>query len=372
MIIIKKHEMYNSHDKINDRHNREFQEQFVKRLVPLKPLDLSQCKTVNDIVTQMNLTAFGGREIGEAANVLEAMIKDKDCFKVLTLSGAMTMAKMGLVIGDMIDNDMIDAVVSTGALMAHGFIEAAGMTHFKNPKNLNDEELYEAGFDRVYDTLESEANLDECAEILLKVLVSMDHNKTTCSYEINRELGRYLHKHVTGRGILKSAFEKNIPVYIPAFTDSEFGLEFAVYNRKNAAEGKQLLKYDPFIDMTDYTERVLKAKKIGIFTVGGGVPRNWAQQVGPHIDIIRLRVIEPNPTLRKEADKYQKQFSYGVRICPEPVNFGGLSGCTYSEGVSWGKFVPESKGGRYAEVLSDATVALPFVVKAVLERIRNN
>src|SRR3989338_2634202 len=155
----------------------------------------------------------------------------------------MTMAKMGLVICDMIDNDMIDAVVSTGALMAHGFIEAAGMTHFKNPKNLNDEELYEAGFDRVYDTLESEANLDECAEILLKVLVSMDHNKTTCSYEINRELGRYLHKHVTGRGILKSAFEKNIPVYIPAFTDSEFGLEFAVYNRKNAAEGKQLLKY---------------------------------------------------------------------------------------------------------------------------------
>ncbi|MBI5393134.1 deoxyhypusine synthase family protein [Candidatus Woesearchaeota archaeon] len=316
--------MHIQHDKMNGRHSREFREQFVKNLVPLKPLDLSQCKTVNDVVTQMNLTAFGGREIGEAANVLEAMTKDKECFKVLTLSGAMTMAKMGLVICDMIENDMVDAVVSTGALMAHGFIEAAGMTHFKNPKNFNDEELYEAGFDRVYDTLESETNLDEGAVILHQVLASMDHNKITCSSEINKELGRYLHKHINGRGILKSAFEKNIPVYIPAFTDSEFGLEFSVYNKKNAAEEKQLLKYDPFIDMTDYTERVLKAKKIGIFTVGGGVPRNWAQQVGPHLDIIRLRVIEPNPALQKDAEKYHKQFSYGVRICPEPVNFGGL------------------------------------------------
>jgi len=369
VIPIKKHEMHTQDNKAHDRHDREFQQQFVKNLVPLKSVDLSQCHSVNDVIKQMNFASFGAREVGEAADILEIMTKDKDCFKVLTLSGAMTMAKMGLVICEMIENGMVDAVVSTGALMAHGFIEAAGMTHFKNPGTMLDEDLYQVGFDRVYDTLESEANLDEGAEILIKVLEKFDRSKTVCSSVINRELGRYLHQNVQGRGILKSAFEKNVPVYIPAFTDSEFGLEFAVFNRKNAVEGKELLRYDPFIDMNDYTERVLHAKKMGIFTIGGGVPRNWAQQVGPHLDIIRMRVIEQDEKLKKDAHLYKKQFSYGVRICPEPVTLGGLSGCTYSEGVSWGKFIPTSQGGKFAEVYADATIVLPFLIKGVLERL---
>ena len=110
--------------------------------------------------------------------------------------------------------------------------------------------------------------------------------------------------------------------------------------------------------MYDYARRIQRAKRLGIFTIGGGVPRNWAQQVGPFHDIINMRLGSELPVPR---------FRYGVRICPEPVHWGGLSGCTYTEGVSWGKFLSREEGGRYAEVHCDATIAWPLLVRALLE-----
>ena len=302
------------------------------------------------------------------------MIQDKDCLKVLTLSGAMTVAKMGLVICDMIENNYVDVIISTGALMAHGFIEAAGMQHFKyEPGQMDDIELYEKGYDRVYDTLELEKNLDDAEVIIRHVLNSFPPGTKVCSHVLNRELGRYLSTHTNGRGVLKSAFEKNVPVFIPAFTDSEFGLDFALFNRRKKMSGKEGLQYDPFLDLEEYTDRVFKSKKLGIFTIGGGVPRNWAQQVGPYLDIIRSRIYNQPGFRGKEfvnGSPYNKKFSYAVRICPEPVHWGGLSGCTYSEGISWGKIVPKSKGGMHAEVFSDATIAWPMIIKAVEERLK--
>ena len=99
---------------------------------------------------------------------------------------------------------------------------------------------------------------------------------------------------------------------------------------------------------------------MGIFTIGGGVPRNWAQQAPPFVDIVAT-VADVSLELNR--------FRYGVRICPEPVHWGGLSGCSYSEGVSWGKFVPPSEGGRWAEVFADATIAWPILVKGVAQRM---
>jgi deoxyhypusine synthase len=105
---------------------------------------------------------------------------------------------------------------------------------------------------------------------------------------------------------------------------------------------------------------MLATKRMGIFTVGGGVPRNWSQQFGVYAELLARRGIKKLPL---------KRYNYGLRICPEPVHWGGLSGSTYTEAVSWGKFVPADEGGRFAEVFDDATVALPLIAGAVLERI---
>ena len=326
----------------------------------METLDLSRIKNFDDLTKAMSKTAFGGRNLGEAADVLYEMATDPDCFVVGTFSGAMTVAKMGLLICDMVDKGMLNAIVSTGALMTHGFVESVGMRHFKYNSKMDDVELYDKGYDRVYDTLELEKNLDDTEELIGEILDKIDKNEILSSHKITHLMGQHLAENEKGRAILKSAYEKKVPVYIPAFTDSELGLDIGIYRRRQQLKNEEPFQFNPFLDLEHYAEQIKGAKKVGIFTIGGGVPRNWAQQVGPYLDIIDKRI--------GHGGGY-KRFNYALRICPEPVHWGGLSGCTYSEGVSWGKFVPASEGGKFAEVMADATIAWPIILKAVMERM---
>jgi deoxyhypusine synthase len=330
------------------------------KLSPVFPLDLSRVKTINDLVRGMADTAFTGRQLGEAVDVLEAMARDKDCFVVMTLAGAMTVAKQGLIICDLIDRGLVNAVVSTGALMAHGLVEATGQKHYRYDPRMSDVELYEAGYNRVYDTLEPETNLDHVELVMEEVLGKWDPQQIMCSWKLNRAIGEHLKRHARGRGILKSAFAKNVPVFVPAFTDSELGLDVALTNRMRAREGQPQLNFNPFLDLNYFAETLLRQKRLGIFTIGGGVPRNWAQQFGPYCEL-RVR--------RAGEDVELKRYHYGVRVCPEPVFWGGLSGSPYSEAISWGKFVPPAEGGRFGEVFVDATVGLPIMCAALFERL---
>lgn len=307
--------------------------------------------------------------MGEAADVLAEMVSDPDCMIIGTFSGAMSVAKMGLLVCEMIDRGWLKAVISTGALIAHGFIETLGRVHYKCPVNRSDRELYLQGYNRIYDTLEMETNLDYAEAIFREVLKGLDRKQVWSSHSLCRELGRYLAEHTESPGILRNAYLKGVPVFIPAFTDSEMGLDMATHMMRDAIrQGKEFpgaltdfcLQFNPFLDLGAYTQQVLPAKKLGIFTIGGGVPRNWAQQMAPYLELLNARLDIDVPELR---------FHYGVRLCPEPAHWGGLSGCTYKEGVSWGKFVPLEEGGRFAEVLCDATITWPILLKAVIQRI---
>jgi len=330
------------------------------RLIPLEPLDLNQVHSIDDLVRAMSKTAFTGRQVGEAADVLEAMARDKDCFVVMTLAGAMTVAKQGLIISELIDRGIVNAIVSTGALMAHGLVEATGKSHFRYNPEVSDTELYEQGYNRVYDTLEPEQNLDDVEEVMSEILEGWEHNEVVCSYKLNHTIGEHLAKRVGQRGILKSAYEKGVPVFVPAFTDSELGLDVALNNRLRESTGRHKLRFDPFEDLEHFAATLLRQTRLGILTIGGGVPRNWSQQFGPFIELRHRRLGENVPL---------KRYHYGVRICPEPVYWGGLSGSPYSEAISWGKFVPPAEGGKFGEVFVDATVGLPLIVAAVLERL---
>jgi len=330
------------------------------KLRAIHPLDLSKCATIDQLVRAMGATAFTGRQIGDAADVLEAMARDSECFVVMTLSGALTVGKMGLIFCDLIDSGVVKAIVSTGALMAHGLVEATGRSHFRYDEKMDDKTLFLAGYNRVYDSLEPEVNLDHVEEVVDHILSQWDAAEAVCSSKLHRRIGEYLAAHFAGRGILKSAYQRNVPVFVPAFTDSELGIDFALHKIARKKEGKPLLRFDPFEDFETFAQMMLATKRMGIFTIGGGVPRNWSQQFGVYAELLARRGYAKLPL---------KRYNYGVRICPEPVFWGGLSGSTYTEAVSWGKFVPPEEGGRFAEVFDDATVALPLVAGAVLERI---
>ncbi len=312
-------------------------------LKPLESLDPDRIADFDELLTAMSRTSFNGRSLGEALDVMEEMITDPECLVVGTFSGAMTVAKMGTIICRMIDNGWLDVIISTGALMAHGFIESIGLKHYKYEKHLmDDKDLFAHGFNRVYDTLEPEINFIQAEDIIHRVMQEINEDELLCSEVICRKIGKYLHENFQGAGILKSAYDKNVPVYIPAFTDSELALDIATHMlRKNS----RLLEshdcseppypFNPFLDLMSYTRKIAGSRKIGLFTIGGGVPRNWAQQVGPFLEIANQRL--------ENIDLPLRRFQYGVRICPEPVHWGGLSGCTYQEGVSWGKFVPRDQ-----------------------------
>ena len=353
-------------------------------LQPLESLDLSKVSDFDELTKAMSLTSFSGRSLGEAVDILCEMVKDNNTFVIGTFAGAMTGAKMGLLICEMIDRGMLQAVVTTGALMSHGLVEGLGMHHFKYRANgVDDKDLLEKGYDRIYDTLELEKNLDEM-ELLLEPVLNSLNDETISSHELNYHVGKYLHENnpPERKSILKSAFLRSTPVYIPAFSDSVYGMNFSWHNHERKLNDRQAIVYDPFRDLDDLAHRIIKSKKkLGIFTIGGGVPRNWAQEIAPYIYQLYISY-----GLIKDSNKknlsYNKEFKkkyideckpiryqYGIRICPEPAHWGGLSGCTYSEGVSWGKFIPESEGGKYAEVYSDATVAWPLILKAAIQRL---
>ncbi len=350
------------HDDLGPRVVKQLADGWCHNLQPLEPFDVFKAGSFSEMLERLKRTAFGARNLGEAADVLYEMVTDPKCLVVGTFSGAMTIAKMGLLIADMIDQGLLNVVVSTGALLCHGLVEQIGSTHFRHDPSWSDEELYQAGYDRVYDTLELEQNLYQTEKVMVAALKSLGPDEPFGSCQLHRRLGEQLNAEGAGRGVLQSAAARNVPIYVPAFTDSELGLDLFTYNYIGQKLGTHPpVRFDPLRDLADFYERVAAAERLGIFTIGGGVPRNWVQQIGPLGEIIY------NRTDGKAGGLIR--FRYGVRICPEPAHWGGLSGCTFSEGVSWGKFIPPNEGGRFAEVLCDATIAWPILVRGVLERL---
>ncbi|MFH1465188.1 MAG: deoxyhypusine synthase family protein [Pseudomonadota bacterium] len=317
--------------------------------------------SVSDLLHGLAGTAFTGRTLGEAADVLESMLRDEQCTVVLTMSGALTMAGFQPLVGEMIERGWVQCIIATGALVGHGLVQTLGMTHYKANPRVSDREYYALRLNRVHDTLEPEANLDALEgrvsavfDALARELQGRPIGTTRILERLGRDLG--------GEGILQAAAQRGVPVFIPAFIDSELGLDLAVHQERARQRGQETLRYDAFEDLRAYrsfSEAAVAKGRLGIFTLGGGVPRNWAQQIGPFADVLYSRLGLQRSPIR---------FQYGVRICPDPVHYGHLSGCTYSEGVSWGKFVPAEEGGRYAEVLLDATVGWPLLVRAMMDR----
>jgi len=305
------------------------------------------------------LARYGGlaAQVARGARALAAMVQDKNCTRFLTISGAMTVGKMDLVICDMIEQGMIHAISSTGALMAHGLVSSIGLKHYKYNPKYDDSELARRKLNRVTDTLEPETNLDTVEEVIGQVIENIDGKEMLSPTVLNKLIGKHLVEHYPNdRGILKSAYLHRVPVFVPAFVDSELGNDIYIHNIKRRRRGKKPILMDLERDSKELIRFVTSRKRFGIFSIGGGVPRNNVQNVAPLIEIVNERL---GPTFPN------RRFSYGVRICPDKPHYGHLSGCTYSENESWRK---ADKNGTYAEMLADATQVWPFLVKYLMEK----
>jgi deoxyhypusine synthase len=312
--------------------------------------------TVSELFAEM--PAYGGQAalvtLG-AKNVLR-MVEDPTYTLFFTMSGAMTIAQMSLVLTDMIEQGMIQSLTTTGAAMAHGLVAGSGLSHYKHDPSIPDSVLTKKLLNRVTDTLEPETNFDHIDHILHAVLADVKVKSLSPS-QFHERVGKYLAKyHPNEPGILRAAYQQGVPVFVPAFYDSELGNDITTHNKYEALQHKRKIHFDLERDNWRLVNMVQDAHRIGIFTVGGGVPRNWTQNVAPLIEIINNRT---------DLGLKEKQFSSGVRIAPDAMYHGHLSGCTYGEGMTWRKFDPN---GVFIEIKNDATVTWPFITKYVMEQ----
>lgn len=314
--------------------------------------------TVSALMKELHRYGGLAREVAEGTETLRRAVEDPLCTLCLTLSGAMTVAKMGLLICEMVDRGMVDYISSTGALMAHGLVEGIGLRHYKYDPAVSDEVLAEQKINRVTDTLEPEENFDHIEEVVNSVLEGFDGREPICPSLFHRAVGKYLAKHFPEeRGILKSAYERNVPICVPAFVDSEIGNDLYVHNLKRKALGRPPLLMDVERDTELLVDLAVHSERLGIFSIGGGVPRNNTQNVTPLLEIINTRDAARLPV---------RKFFYGCRIDPTPLYYGSLSGCSYSEGGSWRKV---DFSGRFSEIHADATIVWPFMLKCLIEQM---
>ncbi len=302
---------------------------------PIKAIKIEKGIKTSELVDKMGDIGFNARYISQSSKILEEAILDKECRLFLGFAGAMVPGGMKQIVIDIIDNNYVDVFVTTGANLTHDLIEAIGFKHYQGTTNISDEELNEKGIDRIY-------NVFMKNEVYVKLEKFFEENfdelsKAKSPREFLYLLGKII--PTKERSILKACYEKNIPIFCPALTDSGIGL--MVWGQLIR---KKKIDLDFFDDLAKMIDIAWGVKKSAILYIGGGVPKNYIQQ----------------------ALQFSKAASYGVQITTDRAEPGGSSGAPLKEGISWGKM---STNAKFSDVFCDATIALPLIYSSLLDSV---
>jgi deoxyhypusine synthase len=292
------------------------------------------------LVEAMSKMAFSARDLGRAAQIYETMVRDDNCTIILCLAGSIFSAGLKNVIVDLVRHNMVDAIVSTGAIVVdQDFFEALGFKHYKGEINMDDDVLRRLAIDRIYDTYIDEDQLRACDATCAQIADGLDARPYS-SREFIREMGRYLKNNAKNRdSVVLVAFEKNVPIFVPAFSDCSagFGLVHHQWHHPD-----RHVSIDSAKDFLELTKIKIESKQSGLFMVGGGVPKNFAQDTVVAADYLGFDI---------------GMHKYAVQITVADVRDGALSSSTLKEANSWGKVDQGAEQMVYAE----ATLALPLI-----------
>lgn len=312
---------------------------FLKEIV--HHIDIKEHNVV-PMVDAMSKMAFSARDLSRAASIYDKMLNDKDCAVILTLAGSLFSAGLKKIVHDMITNNMVDAIVSTGAIMVdQDFFEALGFKHYQGTPFVDDNVMRDLHIDRIYDTYIDEDELRICDDTTAKIFDSMEP-KPYSSREFLKEFGKYLDENGGPKvddSVIYAAYKHNVPIFVPAFSDCSAGFGFIVHQTNNP---EKHVSVDSAKDFLELTKIKLHHKETGIFMIGGGVPKNFTQDIVVAADI-----------LQEDAPMHK----YAIQITVADERDGALSGSTLKEASSWGKVETTFEQMVYSE----ATIALPLV-----------
>jgi deoxyhypusine synthase len=311
---------------------------------PVEHIKVNGALTVDQLMQQFQGSgSFGAGRLSKACTIYEKMLRDKDCTVFLALSGAVVPAGMRTLITDLIRRRLVDVIVSTGASMVHDAIEALNGHHYKGSWTADDRELYRYHIFRIYDVFvpeEDYVKLDYQISEMYREIAAERNGESLSSNEFAWELGKRLEDP---NSILRAAYEEDLPVFIPAVRDSEFGYVHMLHASQE--NQKNVLEVDAFKDVPLICEMCGRSPKNGMIVIGGGVPRN---------------------TVQSAAIASNKGMDYAVVITMDRPETGGLSGSTLRESMSWGKVKSEADK---VMVIGDALVMFPLIVASVVERL---
>jgi deoxyhypusine synthase len=313
---------------------------------PVKHMKIEAPLTVDALIRQFgNSGSFGAGRVATACDVYESMLRDKECTVFLAVSGAIVPAGLRTLIADLIRKRLVDVLVCTGASMVHDAIEAVGGKHYKGSWVEDDAELYKYHVFRIYDVLVPEEDYVRLDYRLSEMYgqIAKERSEPLSTREFAWELGKHLSDP---NSILRAAYESNVPVFLPAVRDSEFGFIHWLHSSRKGVES--ILRVDAFKEVPELCGICSHSPKNGMIVLGGGVPRN---------------------TVQSSALASKKGLDYAVVVTMDRPEMGGLSGSTLKETVSWGKV---KDGADNVMVIGDIMVIFPLVAASVMERLGAN
>jgi deoxyhypusine synthase len=293
------------------------------------------------IINAMRGMSFTSRDTARAADIFMKMIRNRECTNILTLAGSTSAGGCMQVYVEMVRNKMIDAIVATGAsIIDMDFFEALGFKHYIGRTDIDDTVLRDLYIDRIYDTFIDEEELQVCDSTIGKIAGTLDPRPYS-SREFINELGKYLSENsVKKNSLIQTAWEAGVPIFCPAFSDSSAGFGLAKHQWDNP---EKHVSIDSVKDFLELTKIKMEAPTSGLFMVGGGVPKNFAQDTVVCAEI-----------LGKEVPMHQ----YAIQITVADSRDGACSSSTLKEASSWGKVDVIDEQMVYAE----ATTVVPLII----------
>ena len=313
---------------------------------PVEHIDITSFDS-RKIIDSMSKMSFTSRETAKASGIFNEMLSDKNCTTFLTLAGSTSAAGCMKIYSDMIKYNMIDVIVATGAsIIDMDFFEALGFKHYQGSQFQDDTQLRENYIDRIYDTYIDEEELQTCDKTICNIADSLEPRAYT-SREFIKEIGKYLKNNSKKKGsLIETAYDNNVPIFCPAFTDSSAGFGLVMHQEKNL---KKCMTIDSIREFRELTEIKIKSKSSGLFMIGGGVPKNFVQDTVVCAEL-----------LGKSVDMHK----YAVQITVADSRDGACSSSTLKEASSWGK-VDISKEQM---VFAEATSVLPLIASDAYHR----
>jgi deoxyhypusine synthase len=311
---------------------------------PTRPFTIGQDGSAASVLERMEGTAFQGRQLGRAFLAWKAMLEDR-CAILMGMSGAMVPAGMRRLVVYLIQNRLIDCLVSTGANFFHDIHETLGYYHYQGSPLTDDVALAENLIDRMYDVLADEAKFREHDVWIGDFAASLDQSRPYTTREFLYLLGCELAKHAKEDGIVSAAAKVGVPLFCPAIGDSSIGIGIA----ENRYRKANRLVFDVIGDVLEITRIVAVSPDTGVLYFGGGTPKNFVQQT----EVVAI-IMNTGKTGHK----------YAVQVVTDAPHWGGLSGCTFEEAQSWGKI---AKDAVMVDCHCDSTIAMPFLVSGLAQ-----